>query len=502
MLPNPWGLRNPRGCMGKPRVRPVDGGTKIQPHVDLSPPPNSVVTEPESGRSAIGRPTGALPWAHLLNLSVYWLGINVIWSGLGYVIFQARFNAMFGETVGPSYVAFLEVIPLAVAVVIQPTVAAISDYTATRWGRRKPYILIGSLLDVVFLAGVAAANEFVAIAAFVLLLQFSSNFAQGPFQGYVPDLVPERQVGVASGLMGVMIIAGQVAGVGIATLGLLDKNPYVLGTPAAGAFAQAHFFLPTIGLAVIEIVTMVPILLFVNEGRHAPSREGRSWTQIALGTWSLDILRERSYLWLLVSRLFFLMSAAMVTYAGIYYLERSLGLSQDQTAAPLIIIAAVLGITTGLVTFPAARLSDRIGRKRMIYAAIGAGTIGVLGVAGAPSFALMLAALVLVGVSSGTFLAVDWALMTDIIPKATSGRYMGLSNVATALSGPVSRTTGGVLLTALVILGLPAGAPSGAPATASSLYAAGPRVIIGLTVVFFAISAWALRHVDEHRRND
>jgi MFS family permease len=459
-------------------------------------------TVADAHQVAAGRPTRALPAAHLLNLSVYWLGINVIWSGLGYVIFQARFNAMFGETAGPSYVAFLEVIPLAVAIIVQPTVAAISDYSVTRWGRRKPYILIGGLLDVVFLAGIAASNEFVAIAAFALLLQFSSNFAQGPFQGYVPDLVPERQVGVASGLMGLMIIGGQVTGVGIATLGLLDKNPYLLGTPEAGAFAQAHFFLPTVGLAVIEIVTMVPILLFVHEGRQAPSRDGRSWVQIALGTWGLDVLRERSYVWLLVSRLFFLMSASMVTFAGIYFLERSLGLSQDETARPLIIIAGVLGITTGIVTFPAARLSDRVGRKRMIYVAIGVGVLGVLGVSAAPSFPLMLAALVLVGVSSGTFLAVDWALMTDIIPKATSGRYMGLSNVATALSGPVSRTTGGVLLTVLVLAGLPAGAPPDAPATVSSLYAAGPRIAIGLTVLFFAISAWALHHVDEHRRND
>ena len=51
-----------------------------------------------------------------------------------------------------------------------------------------------------------------------MLLQFSSNFAQGPFQGYVPDLVPAHQVGRASGLMGVMIVLGQVVGAGIARL--------------------------------------------------------------------------------------------------------------------------------------------------------------------------------------------------------------------------------------------------------------------------------------------
>src|SRR3954462_4776718 len=83
----------------------------------------------------------------------------------------------------------------------ETTVATISDYTISRGGRRKPYIVIGSLLDVVFLYGVATQNEFVAILAFFILLQCSSNFAQGPFQGYVPDLVPQKQVGMASGLM-------------------------------------------------------------------------------------------------------------------------------------------------------------------------------------------------------------------------------------------------------------------------------------------------------------
>ena len=383
----------------------------------LSPQPHRR-SAPEA--PVTGRPTRALPWAHLLNLSVYWLGINAIWAGLGYVIYQGRFIARYGETFAPTYVALLETIPLFLAVLVQPTIAAISDYTVTRWGRRKPYILIGSLLDVVFLWGIASANEFIVILAFVVLLQCSSNFAQGPFQGYVPDLVPQKQVGIASGLMGLMIILGQVVGVAIATIGVaqLGSNPFPPGTAEAGDFARQAFFWPTIGLAVIEVVTMMPILLFVDEGRHAPSREGRSWLQIALGAWGLDILKQRSYVWLLISRLFFLMAPAVLLFLGLFYLIRTLHIPVDQTGTPLTIITAVLGGVTGLATFPAARLSDRYGRKRMIYAAIGIGSVGMLGVALAPSFAFMVAALVLVGISSGTFLAVDWALMTDIIPKA------------------------------------------------------------------------------------
>jgi MFS family permease len=454
--------------------------------------------------TAAGRPTALLPWRHLLNLSAYWLGINVIWAGLGYVIYQARFTAMFGETFAPTYVAALESIPLLIAVFIQPTVAAISDYTISRWGRRKPYIFIGSVLDVVFLFGIATSNTFVAILAFVILLQCSSNFAQGPFQGYVPDLVPQPQVGAASGLMGVMIILGQVIGVGIATIGVaqLGGNPFPNGTPEAGEYARQAFFWPTMGLAVIEVVTMIPLVLFVQEGRHAPSREGRSWLQIGLGAWGTDILKERSYVWLLVSRLFFLMAPSLLLFLGLFFLTRSLHIPIEDTGTPILIITIVMGSLTGLATFPAAKLSDRVGRKQMIYAAIALGAVGMTLVAIAPNFPFMVVALIPVGISAGTFLAVDWALMTDIIPKATSGRYMGISNVATAASGPLARLSSGLLLTVLVLLGLPRDLWDSAPAQESAFYEIGPRVAILMTVIFFAIAAVALRRVDPTRRED
>jgi MFS family permease len=451
-----------------------------------------------------GRPTRALPFVHLLNLSVYWMGINAIWAGLGFVIFQARFREMYGEAFAPSYVTLFETIPVLLAMLVQPTVAALSDYTITRWGRRKPYIVIGTLLDVVFLWGFASSNEIVAMFAFIMLLQFSSNFAQGPFQGYVPDLVPARQVGTASGLMGVMIVIGQVAGVGIATLGLaqLAGSDLPLQSPERLALVQQVFFWPTVGLAFIELVTMIPLVLFIDEGRAAPSRGGRTWRQIALGAWGTDILKERSYVWLLVSRLFFLAAPTVPLFLGLFYLRQALGSADDVAAGQLNVIVATMGLTTGLATFPAARLSDRIGRKNTIYAAIAMGSLGIAVMAAAPTFELTVAGLVLIGVSAGSFLAVDWALMTDIIPKATAGRYMGISNVATGIAGPFARLVAGPLLSVLVVLGLPVGADPATDAPQSSMYSLAPRLVMLLGLVYFAISALTLRKVDETRRED
>ena len=98
-------------------------------------------------------------------------------------------------------------------------------------------------------------------------------------------------------------------------------------------------------------------------------------------------------------------------------------------------MSALVAVGTLITIVPAARLSDRIGCKRVIYASCVLGAVGMAIVATAPSFPLALLGTVLYGMSAGIFLAVDWALMTDIIPKAASGRYMGLSNVATASSG-------------------------------------------------------------------
>ena len=107
-----------------------------------------------------GRPTVALPIGHLIRISLYWLGLTAIDGAVGLFI-QNRLN--FGDMAVPELevgrILFLISIPMAiVSIIIQPTVGSISDYTISRWGRRKPYIVIGSLLDLVFLFGIATSN--------------------------------------------------------------------------------------------------------------------------------------------------------------------------------------------------------------------------------------------------------------------------------------------------------------------------------------------------------
>jgi MFS family permease len=413
------------------------------------------------------RPTADLPKTQLVRLSLYWLGLSSIFIGVTQILEgRIQFEGLGVKGSEGSTLFALNVAGALIAALVQPTVGSISDYTISRWGRRKPYIFIGSLLDVVFLYGIATSNSIVSIAAFMVLLQVSANFAQGPFQGYVPDLVPAKQVGLASALVGLFQVLGNAAGFGI----------------GSAAVATDSFFLGTMALGALEVATMVSVVWRVNEGRAARPRNGKSWLTVAREAWGTDILAERSFLWLVGSRWFFLMGANMLINLSIFYFAQTFSLSQEETGGTNFLVLAGVIIGNVLTVLPAGRISDRVGRKPVIYVACGVAGTGMLIVALAPSIPFVVGGAALFGAGSGMFLAVDWALMTDIIPKASSGRYMGISNVATATAGIFALLFGGKLMDLV---------------NGAVEYGAGPRAAFLLAVVFFALGALLLRPVVE-----
>jgi MFS family permease len=420
----------------------------------------------EGTPTAPGAGERTLPLSQLLTLSVYWFGIQTIWGGLNVVVLPDRLDAL-GPDVSGSLLALTLGLSAVAAIVVQPTVGIISDYTVTRWGRRKPYIVIGTLFDVVFLLALATSNTFLAIVAFYFLLQVSSNFAQGPFQGYVPDLVPARQVGLASGLMGLMLTLGTIAGVGIAAIG-----PSFVSEPAA-----------VVMLGLLEAATMVILVLTVREGTAAPART-MSWGRLAASAWARDILKQRDVLWLLVVRLLFL-GAYNSTLMALLYFQYAHGQSSDEAKGTVFLATGIVATFTALAAVPGGRLSDRFGRRPVIWTAAAIATAGLVGVALAPSSELAIAAWVPFGIGMGTFLSADWGLMADVIPKETAGRYMGILNAGTAMAGPVYILVAG---------------PTKDLIAALTDQATGLRVAMGIAAVFVVLAALALRMVNPQRR--
>jgi MFS family permease len=425
----------------------------------------------DAGETDGARPLVALPIGHIVRISLYWMGLTAIDGAIG-IFVQNRLN--YGSfAVDPLVVgriSFLLSIPVAIiSILIQPTVGSISDYTISRWGRRKPYIVFGSVIDLIFLFGMATSNSILMLGAFWALLSVSTNIARGPFQGYVPDLIAEKQVGMASALVGLMQILGNVIGFLAVTVAVL------LGHPEYGLVA----------VAIVELLTMIAVVVRVSPGLPPKSRVGRSWLAVAREAWATDILRERSYIWLLASRLLFLMGGAVLYNYIVTYLKQTFGLDQSSAATVNIIVLAMVTLANLVVIIPSARLSDRIGRKPVIYLSCAIGFAGVGLAAIAPIVPLAIVGAALFGASAGMFLAVDWALMTDIIPRASSGRYMGLSNVATSSATVFAVATGGLVLDLFnVQLGV----------------GWGPRAAFVLGAIYYVLAAFLLRPVVEPDR--
>ena len=420
-----------------------------------------------------GRPTTPLALGSLLQISIYWFALNAIWGGFE-LFQQERTGEMLGQQARVA-VGVMDVLAAPIALLTMPLMGSISDYVGTRWGRRKPFILVGSLLAAASLVDLALAPSFPLLMLFFLLLQLTSNIARGPFAGLVPDLVPEKQVGLASGLMGLMSVAGLVGGY------LIIWTGYQLGPNSD----QPNFTPPVLFLAAVVALTGIGTFLWTPNGPPPKPREGRSWVTIGFQTFGRDILRERSYVFLLGSRFFILMAAGFFMNLNVFFLADVFGMGPDDRDKWVLIGLVVTAVATGIGTLPGARLSDVVGRKPVIYASAVMGAVGMALLALAPVPEVVIVGIGIVGLASGAFLSVDWALMTDIIPKASAGRYMGLSNIVEATNGPAASAIGGFVMYGVGLLLGPA---------------VSARIAMFLGVIAFTLGALLLRSVQEPRR--
>ncbi|TMG13494.1 MAG: MFS transporter [Chloroflexi bacterium] len=442
--------------------------------------------------AAVAAPPKRLNHFDFVVLSLYWVAIGYLWNSLTALILPDLIIQLVGREHEGLAASFLKSLGTLVAILWQPAIGGISDRTITPWGRRRPFIVAGTAGDVLFLTGIALAGNYWWLVACYFLLQLASNTAQAPYQGLLPDVVPVEQRGTASGYYGVANL------VGIAS-----------GTVGAGLLL-AHFGRSAaVASIVVVLVTTMLVTVLVVPDRAAPVEgQFRSARELLSKTFAVPF-RNRDFLWLMVSRLLIFMGFGGLQNFAFFYFDNVF--FQHDRKATTIAASTLLGLSIGvaaLITWPASRLSDRIGRKPLIF------TAGLFGAAGTlllvfshflwvpegllsplarllkvPDLAAQatLSGLV-IGLGLGVFFSVDWAFIQDIIPPNEGGLYMGFSNIATAGAGIIAVFIGGPILDTFNagprLLGLPGGFP----------------VVFGLFVVWFVIGSLSILKVPERRR--
>ncbi len=363
---------------------------------------------------------------NMIGVNAYWLGLSFMWTSLHLLVMPALMLNFVADEQKNTALGLLSFSGLIIAMIVQPISGAISDRWASRFGKRRPLILLGTAFDLVFLAIMALAGGIPALAFGYIGLQLTSNTAHGPAQGLMKDLIPTEKMGVASGVKNFFDMGGTVVS-SLMIARILDPKSPLLAFGVVGGM-----------LVVSALVT-----LLLSQESSSLDQPRAPLGDMLREIFSVELSAHRDYVLLIVSRLLFLVGVYGIQSFAQYFIRDTL-----QTDDPVKLTGDLMAtIVLTLIAFSilAGFLSDRFGRKPMHVVAAILVAVGSLLMATATSAWGVLVFGSVVGAGIGIFLSVNWALANDLAPAVDAGKFLGLTNIATAGAGALGRLIGPVL---------------------------------------------------------
>ncbi len=341
----------------------------------------------------------SLSW--YLSLSSYWFATNFKWSLVLLVLGPATVARLVPGGEAATRWGLVFGVGAILAVIGPPVVGWVSDRFPTRFGRRMPYLALGSVVTAAALVLMAHVPSFGMFMVSYLLLQLGDSLATGPYSALIPDLVPSKRRGTASGWMGVLLVLAQIAA-GLVGFGL------------SASYFTTLFYLA----AALNLLIAGWTLLVIHEPRGVPPRR-EAFLPSILAPW-----KKPDFRWVWGTRFLVMFGQYAVQTYLLLYLQNVVRtfdvfghiIAQDAAQAVSLLLL-LISVGAALSAAPTGRLSDRFGRKPVIYVA---GV--VLAALFVPflifhNYALILGLTLVFGLAYGAYVAVDWALVADVLPN-------------------------------------------------------------------------------------
>jgi MFS family permease len=414
-------------------------------------------------------------------LSIFWLAMNAQWAAVLIVTMPSQIKSAVGSDVKGTTLGLALGLGAFISMIAAPAFGALSDRIILPGGRRKPWVVIGTLGNIIGLFGLAFLirpgnpASLVGWTAAFLVVELFSNIATGPYSALIPDLVPAEQRGSASGWMGLMTVLGTFLG------GLMGFFLVPLGGVTGIYFLRMGVLLAGMLITVIGV-------------KEGPVQTVHSFNLADFLRGLYEPFKHSDFTWVFMTRLLVTMGIYTVQEFLQYYMGDVIGVpfilagvgkvaDSPEQAVSFFLLPLLLGSIFS--TLLAGVLSDRHGRKVMVY--IAGALMGAVAFTFIlfHSFTLAVFLGVIFGLGYGAYQSVDWALASDILPSMDDyAKDMGVWHVAMVFPQVIATPIAGFLLDNFQRVG-----------KAESIPNLGYTVIFMLAVVYFFLGTVFVRQI-------
>lgn len=318
------------------------------------------------------------------------------------------------------------------ALLANPIFGQFSDRTRSRFGRRKPWLLGGVIIGTLAQIVIAYAANLVVIGIAWCIIQIAYNAMLAALVATVPDQVPERQRGLVSALSGMSVYVARLIGSGILSL--------------TGTTSNAMFLIPA-AIGLIAILVFV-VVLKDRSTVDAPVQSTPLLSEL-LGSFWVNPAKHPDFTYAWLSRFLLFFGFAVLTSYQVYYLMDHLSVPEASIGQTMFM--STLITTVGVVgsSFMAGYLSDLMGRRK-IFVLLAAVTYaaGILVIVFAGGLTLFYVGIAISSIGFGVYMAVDQALVVDVLPdrETHAAKNLGVLNIANAVPQSIAPAVAPLLL--------------------------------------------------------
>lgn len=400
------------------RSVPVSGAS---PTVDLALSATLDGTTYESAANADSTQTypsaNRVGWAFVSLYTLAFIGTNLVFQAPLLVTLPLKVSSLVTLGEAPNSLAVVAGIGALLAIFANPFFGRMSDRTTSRFGMRRPWMILGLAGGSLGILIVALAPNIAVVLIGWCVAQLSFNALLAAQVAVIPDQVPTSQRGLVSGLLGVCLPVASVSATFLVQLFTGNPLAMLLVPSAIGGF-------------------FILIFALTFKDRRLRSADKPPWSlREFVGTFYVNPRKNPDFAWAFVSRFLFVLAYAfLATYLAYYLLEK---IGSADVDVPQQIFLGTLVQSAFLVTASliGGRLTDRSGRRKVfVFSASVVYGLALFVIAIASGFNGFLVGMAISGLGFGLYFAVDLALVIDVLPDSDkAAKDLGVFNMASAV---------------------------------------------------------------------